>query len=58
MSYIIVLTAMTLGVAGVIFARRNQFNLLRPVSQILIWLIVIVGIAGLVDLAYKDDTIR
>ena len=58
MSYIIVLTAMTLGVAGVVFTRRNQFNLLTPLSQALIWLIVIVGIAGIVDLAYKDDAIR
>ena len=58
MSYIIALTAMTLGVAGVIFTRRNQFNLLTPVSQALIWLIVIIGIAAIVDLAYKDDTIR
>lgn len=58
MSYIIVLTATVLGVAGVIFTRRNQFNLLRPVSQALIWLIVIVGIAAIVDLAYKDDAIR
>ena len=58
MSYIIALTAMTLGVIGVVFTRRNQFNLLKPVSQILIWLIVIVGIAAVVDLAYKDDTIR
>jgi hypothetical protein len=58
MSYIIALTAMTLGVAGVIFTRRNQFNLLTPISQALIWLIVIVGIALIVDLAYKDDAIR
>ncbi len=58
MSYIIVLTAMTLGVAGVIFTRRNQFNLLQPISQALIWLIVIVGIAEIVDLAYKDEAIR
>jgi hypothetical protein len=58
MSYIIALTAMTLGVAGVIFTRRNQFNLLTPISQVLIWLIVIVGIALIVDLAYKDDAIR
>jgi hypothetical protein len=58
MSYIIVLTAMLLGVAGVIFTRRNQFNLLKPAAQALIWLIVIVGIAGIVDLAYKDEAIR
>jgi hypothetical protein len=58
MSYIIVLTAMVLGMAGVIFTRRNQFNLLTPISQVLIWLIVIVGIALIVDLAYKDDAIR
>ena len=58
MSYIIVLTAMTLGVAGVIFTRRNRFNLLKPISQALIWLIVIVGIAQIVDLAYKDEAIR
>ncbi len=58
MSYIIALTAMTLGVAGVIFTRRNQFNLLKPFAQLLIWLIVIVGIAAIVDLAYKDDAIR
>ena len=30
MSYIIALTAMTLGAVGVIFTRRNQFNLLTP----------------------------
>ena len=58
MSYIIALTAMTLGAAGVIFTRRNQFNLLTPFAQALIWLIVIVGIAAIVDLAYKDDAIR
>jgi hypothetical protein len=58
MSYIIVLAAMTLGVAGVVFTRRNQFNLLKPFAQVLIWLIVIVGIAGIVDIAYKDDAIR
>jgi hypothetical protein len=58
MSYIIALTAMTLGVVGVVFTRRNQFNLLTPISQALIWLIVIIGIAAIVDLAYKDDTIR
>jgi hypothetical protein len=58
MSYIIVLTAMTLGVAGVIFTRRNRFNLLQPISQALIWLIVIVGIAEIVDLAHKDEAIR
>jgi hypothetical protein len=58
MSYIIALTAMTLGAMGVIFARRNQFNLLTPFSQALIWLIVIVGIAAIVDLAYKDDALR
>ena len=58
MSYIIALTAMTLGVVGVVFTRRNQFNLLTPFSQVLIWLIVIVGIATIVDLAYKDDAIR
>ena len=58
MSYIIALTAMTLGAVGVIFTRRNQFNLLTPFSQALIWLIVIVGIAAIVDLAYKDDAIR
>lgn len=58
MSYIIVLTATLLGVAGVIFTRRNQFNLLQPFSQALIWLIVIVGIAGIVDIAYRDDAIH
>ena len=58
MSYIIVLTAMTLGVAGVVFTRRTQFNLLTTASQALIWLIVIIGIVGIVDLAYKDDAIR
>jgi hypothetical protein len=58
MSYIIALTAMTLGVLGVVLTRRNQFNLLTPISQILIWLIVIIGIAAIVDHAYKDDTIR
>jgi hypothetical protein len=58
MSYIIVLTAMTLGIAGVIFTRRTQFNLLTTVSQALIWLIVIIGITGIVDIAYKDDAIR
>lgn len=58
MSYVIVLTAMLLGVAGVIFTRRNQFNLLLPRSQVLLWLIVFVGIAGVVDMAYKDDLIH
>lgn len=58
MSYIIALTAMLLGVVGVVFTRRNQFNLLTTFSQTLIWLIVIVGIAAIVDLAYKDDAIR
>src|SRR4029453_8185026 len=58
MSYIIALTAMTLGVVGVVLTRRNQFNLLTPFSQALIWLIVIIGIAVIVDLAYKDDAIR
>jgi hypothetical protein len=58
MSYIIALTAMLLGVVGVVFTRRNQFNLLTPFSQMLIWLIVVVGIVMIVDLAYKDDAIR
>lgn len=58
MSYIIVLTAMVLGMAGVIFTRRNQFNLLTPISQALIWLIFFVGIAGIVDIAYREDAIR
>jgi hypothetical protein len=58
MSYVIVLTAMALGVVGVIFTRRNQFNLLQPHSQVLIWLIIVVGIAGIIDIAYKDDAIR
>lgn len=58
MSYIIALTAMLLGVAGVLFTRRNQFNLLTTFSQTLIWLIVIAGIAQIVGLAYKDDEIR
>lgn len=58
MSYIIVLVAMMLGVAGVIFTRRNQFNILKPVAHVLLWLIVTAGIAGVVSLAYKDDEIR
>jgi hypothetical protein len=58
MSYIIVLTAMTLGILGVLFTRRTQFNLLTTASQALIWLIVIVGIIGIVDIAYNDDAIR
>lgn len=58
MSYIIALTAMTLGVVGVVCTRRNQFNLLTRVSQLLIWLIVITGLTSIVDLAYKDDAIR
>jgi hypothetical protein len=58
MSYVIVLTAMTLGIAGVLFTRRTQFNLLTTASQALIWLIVIIGIVGIVDIAYKDDAIR
>jgi hypothetical protein len=58
MSYIIALAALTLGVAGVIFTRRNQFNLLKPFSHVLLWLIVIAGIAVVVDLAYKDEAIR
>ena len=58
MSYIIVLTAMTLGILGVLFTRRTQFNLLTTASQLMIWLIVIVGIVGIVDIAYKDDAIR
>ena len=58
MSYIIALTAMLLGVVGVVATRRNQFNLLSTFSQALIWLIVIVGIAMIVELAYKDDAIR
>lgn len=58
MNYVIVLTLTVLGVAGVIFARRNQFNLLLPGSQVLIWLIVLLGIAGLVGSAYKDDAVR
>src|SRR5215213_308146 len=58
MSYIIALTAMLLGVVGVVATRRTQFNLLTTFSQMLIWLIVIVGIAMVVDLAYKDDAIR
>lgn len=58
MSYIIALTAMTLGVVGVVLTRRNQFNLLTPISQALIWLIVIIGIVSIVDLAYKDEAIR
>jgi hypothetical protein len=58
MSYFIVLAAMMLGVAGVIFTRRNQFNILKPVAHVLLWLIVIAGIAGVVSLAYKDDEIR
>lgn len=58
MSYIIALTAMLLGVVGVVATRRNQFNLLSTFSQVLIWLIVITGIAMIVELAYKDDAIR
>jgi hypothetical protein len=58
MSYIIALTAMLLGVVGVVATRRNQFNLLTTFSQVLIWLIVIAGIAMIVELAYKDDAIR
>lgn len=58
MSYLIVLTAAALGVAGVIFTRCNRFNILHPMSQILIWLIVLVGVAGLVDVAYRDDAVR
>jgi hypothetical protein len=58
MSYIIVLAAMMLGVAGVILTRRNQFNILKPVAHVLLWLIVMAGIAGVVSLAYKDDEIR
>lgn len=58
MSYLIVLTAATLGVIGVIFTRRNRLNILQPMSQMLIWLIALVGIAGLVDVAYKDDAVR
>lgn len=58
MSYIIALTAMLLGVVGVVATRRNQFNLLTTFSQVLIWLIVIAGIAMVVELAYKDDAIR
>src|SRR5262245_24746396 len=58
MSYVIVLTAMTLGILGVLFTRRTQFNLLTTASQALIWLIVIIGIVGIVDIAYKDDAIR
>ena len=58
MSYIIALTAMLLGVVGVVATRRNQFRLLTTFSQALIWLIVMVGVAMLVELAYKDDAIR
>lgn len=58
MGYVIVLTATVLGVAGVIFTRRNQFNLLLQRSQVLIWLILLVGVAGVVHLAYKDDAIH
>jgi len=58
MSYIIALTAMLLGVVGVVATRRNQFNLLTTFSQVLIWLIVGAGLAMVVELAYKDDAIR
>lgn len=58
MSYIIVLTATALGVLGVLFSRRNQFRILSPASQILLWLIVLAGIAAVVDVAYKDDAIN
>jgi hypothetical protein len=58
LSYIIALTAMLLGVVGVVATRRNQFRLLTTFSQALIWLIVMVGVAMLVELAYKDDAIR
>lgn len=58
MSYVIVLVATTLGVLGVLFSRRNQFKILSPASQILLWLIVLAGIAAVVDTAYKDDAIN
>jgi hypothetical protein len=57
MSYVIVLTTTALGVLGVLFSRRNPFNILQPLSQILLWLIVLAGIAAVVDVAYKDDAI-
>lgn len=58
MSYVIVMVATALGVLGVLFSRRNQFKILSPASQILLWLIVLAGIAALIDAAYKDDAIN
>lgn len=58
MSYVIVLVATALGVLGVLFSRRNQFKILSPASQILLWLIVLAGIAAVIDTAYKDDAIN
>lgn len=43
---------------GVLFSRRNQFKILSPASQILLWLIVLAGIAAVIDTAYKDDAIN
>lgn len=58
MSYVIVLIVTTLGVLGVLFSRRSQFKILSPASQILLWLIVLAGIAAVIDTAYKDDAIN
>lgn len=58
MSYVIVLIVTALGVLGVLFSRRNQFKILSPASQILLWLIVLAGIAAVIDTAYKDDAIN
>lgn len=55
MSYVIVLTATALGVLGVLFSRRNQFKILSPASQILLWLIVLAGMVAAVDVAYRQD---
>lgn len=58
MSYVIVLVATALGVLGVLFSRRNQFKVLSAASQVLLWLIVLAGIAVVIDTAYKDDAIN
>lgn len=58
MSYVIVLIVTALGVLGVLFSRRSQFKILSPASQILLWLIVLAGIAAVIDTAYKDDAIN